>query len=123
MKDYVRRVELTVEESRLDQEESFLNGLNGSADGEATPEMEVNGLSEIKFLETLGFARHARIGRGGVVAGIAVLHEGHFRCGVLTVLWISLTFPLILLALWHFIISVTMYSANRILNLGCSQII
>ena len=44
MKEYVRRVKLTVEESWLDPEES---GLNGSADGEATPEMEVNGLSEI----------------------------------------------------------------------------
>jgi len=44
MKEYVRRVKVTVEESWLDPEES---GLNGSADGEATAEMDVNGLSEI----------------------------------------------------------------------------
>lgn len=48
------------------------------------------------------------MGRGGVDAGIAALYEGHSRCGVLPVQWISLTFfPLIILALWHFIISLS----------------
>jgi len=44
MKEYVRRVKLTVEESWLDPEESGLNG-SVDADGEST-EMEVNGLNE-----------------------------------------------------------------------------
>jgi len=81
----VRRVKLTVEESWLDLEES---GLNGSADGEATAEMEVNRLSEIILRNIPGFAGHARVGRGpgGVVGGIAALYEGHLRCGVLPVL-------------------------------------
>jgi len=40
------RVKVMVEESWLDPEESCLNG---SIDGEATPGMEMNGLSEINY--------------------------------------------------------------------------
>jgi len=40
------RVKVTVEESWLDPEESCLNG---SIDGEATPGMEMNDLSEINY--------------------------------------------------------------------------
>ena len=43
MKEYVRRVKLTVEESWLDPEEA---GLTGTVDGEASVEVEVNGSSE-----------------------------------------------------------------------------